>query len=114
MATILQLAILIVGERTVGIRHIDSAEYQIGVIMLLLLNSTAGVIISFVHKYGDAALKTLAQPISSSLLVFILSYVFFDLSLDIVKASGAGVVILSTLLYIDLPPQNSNEDSTTS
>lgn len=113
MATILQLAILIVGERTVGIRHIDSAEYQIGVIMLLLLNSTAGVIISFVHKYGDAALKTLAQPISSSLLVFI-SYVFFDLSLDIVKASGAGVVILSTLLYIDLPPQNSNEDSTTS
>ena len=112
MATILQLAI-IVGERTVGIRHIDSAEYQIGVIMLLLLNSTAGVIISFVYKYGDAVLKTLAQPISSSLLVFI-SCVFFDLSLDIVKASGAGVVILSTLLYIDLPLQNSNEDSTTS
>ena len=90
-----------------------SGYNQIGVIMLLLLNSTTGVIISFVYKYGDAVLKTLAQPISSSLLVFI-SYVFFDLSLDIVKASGAGVVILSTLLYIDLPPQNSNEDSTTS
>lgn len=86
--------------------HFFFGYNNIGVIMLLCLNSTAGIIISFVYKYGDAVLKTLAQPMSSSLLVFI-SYFFFDLPLDIVKASGAGVVILSTFLFIELPAHKS-------
>lgn len=78
---------------------------NMGVIMLLFLNSAAGIIISCLYKHGDAVLKTLAQPLSSSLLVFI-SHLFFDMPMDVVKASGAGVVIISTLLYLDLPSQD--------
>jgi len=101
--------LLYIFTRTPERSHFFSGYNNIGVIMLLCLNSTVGIIISFVYKYGDALLKTLAQPMSSSLLVFI-SYIFFGLPLDMVKASGAGVVIISTLLYIDLPSQISKQE----
>lgn len=79
------------------------------VIILLFLNSTVGVTISFVYKFGDAVLKTLSQPMSSSILVFI-SYLFFSMPLDIVKAAGAGVVVISTLLYLELPMPPKKEE----
>jgi len=59
-----------------------------------------------VYKYGDAVLKTLSQPVVSAVLVF-LSNILFGVPLDIVKLSGAGTVILSTMLYLKLPPPRS-------
>ena len=74
--------------------------------VLLFLNSTAGITISMVYKYGDAVLKTLAQPLVSAMLLF-LSNCLFDMPLDIIKISGAGTVIVSTMLYMQLPaPEN--------
>ena len=74
--------------------------------VLLFLNSTAGITISMVYKYGDAVLKTLAQPVVSAMLLF-LSNFLFDMPLDIIKISGAGTVIVSTMLYMQLPaPEN--------
>eukprot|EP00580_Thalassiosira_gravida_P018401 CAMPEP_0201675720 /NCGR_PEP_ID=MMETSP0494-20130426/40169_1 /ASSEMBLY_ACC=CAM_ASM_000839 /TAXON_ID=420259 /ORGANISM="Thalassiosira gravida, Strain GMp14c1" /LENGTH=428 /DNA_ID=CAMNT_0048158239 /DNA_START=107 /DNA_END=1393 /DNA_ORIENTATION=- len=76
---------------------------NLNVIVLLFLNSTVGITISMVYKYGDAVLKTLSQPVVSSVLVF-LSNILFDVPLDIVKLSGAGTVIVSTMVYLKLPP----------
>lgn len=73
-----------------------------GVILLLVLNSFVGIVITVIYKYGDAVLKTLTGPLSSAILVY-LSYIFFDMSLDIVKAAGAAVVVVDTLLYLSLP-----------
>ena len=75
---------------------------NINVLVLLFFNSTIGVTISLVYKYGDAVLKTLSQPVVSSVLLF-LSNILFDAPLDIVKISGAGSVIASTMLYLKLP-----------
>lgn len=75
---------------------------NINVIVLLILQATVGVTISMVYKYGDAVLKTLSQPMVSSILV-ILSYFIFNSPLDIVKLSGAGTVIAATMLYLKLP-----------
>ena len=75
---------------------------NINVFILLIFNSSVGVIISMVYKYGDAVLKTLSQPVVSAVLL-ILSNILFDTPLDIVKMSGAGSVIVSTMLYLQLP-----------
>lgn len=72
------------------------------VFIMLFLNSTVGITISMVYKYGDAVLKSLAQPVVSSLLLFF-SKVLFGAPLDIIKLSGAGTVIVSTVLYLKLP-----------
>lgn len=72
------------------------------VVVLLILNSTVGVTISMVYKYGDAILKTLCQPVVSSILLF-LSKMLFDVPVDLIKISGAGSVVISTLLYLKLP-----------
>merc|ERR1711971_37437 len=77
--------------------------HGISVFVLLFLHSTVGITISMVYKYGDAILKTLSQPLVSAILVF-LSYFFFDAPLDIIKLSGAVTVIVSTMLYLKLPP----------
>jgi len=88
-------------------RHGDKPFFygynNLNVIVLLFLNSTVGITISMVYKYGDAVLKTLSQPVVSAVLVF-LSNILFDVPLDIVKLSGAGTVILSTMVYLKLPP----------
>lgn len=83
---------------------------NINVVVLLFLNSTIGITISFVYKHGDAVLKTLSQPVVSAVLLFI-SKVLFDAPLDIIKISGAGSVIFSTMLYLKLPsaPEKSND-----
>ena len=73
-----------------------------GVILLLTLNSFVGIAITMMYKYGDAVLKTLTTPVSSAILVYI-SYLLFDVPLNIVKAAGAGVVVVDTLLYLRLP-----------
>jgi drug/metabolite transporter (DMT)-like permease len=71
------------------------------VIFLMVLNSFVGLAITMIYKYGDAVLKTLTQPFASSVLV-LLAYFLFDHSLDVVKAAGAGVVIVDTILYLRL------------
>lgn len=87
---------------------------NINVIVLLFLNSTIGITISFVYKHGDAVLKTLSQPVVSAVLLF-LSNILFDAPLDIIKISGAGSVIISTMLYLKLPPpEETNVSNTTS
>jgi len=75
---------------------------NVNVLVLIFLNSTVGVTISMVYRYGDALLASLRQPMLSSVLVFV-SYFLFDTPLDIVKLSGAGAVITSTVLYLKLP-----------
>lgn len=79
------------------------------VILLLLLNSFLGIAITALYKYGDATLKTLSGPLSSSILVYI-SYLCFDMTLDIVKAAGAAVVVIDTLLYLSLPSSGSESN----
>jgi len=81
---------------------------NINVLVLLFLNSTVGITISMVYKYGDAVLKTISQPVVSATLLF-LSNILFDTPLDIIKISGAGTVILSTMLYMKLPPPQNND-----
>jgi Nucleotide-sugar transporter len=82
------------------------------VLFLLLLNSFVGLAITMIYKYGDAVLKTLTQPCASAILVF-LSYAALMMgsggpqqqsSFNVVKAAGAGVVIVDTFLYLNLPP----------
>lgn len=73
------------------------------VVVLIILNSTVGVTISMVYKFGDAILKTLCQPLVSSLILF-LSKMLFDIPVDLIKISGAVSVIFSTLLYLKLLP----------
>jgi drug/metabolite transporter (DMT)-like permease len=75
---------------------------QARVLFLMLLNSFVGLAITMIYKYGDAVLKTLTQPCASSILVF-LSYGMFGQSFDVIKAAGAGVVIVDTFLYLQLP-----------
>ena len=87
-----------------------------GVWVLLVLNSFVGISITMIYKYGDAVLKTLTSPMSASVLVFI-SWLFFDMELNVVKAAGAGVVLVDTLLYLHLPSPTAdttanNNDST--
>jgi solute carrier family 35 (probable UDP-sugar transporter), member A4 len=72
------------------------------VLFLMVLNSFVGLAITMIYKYGDAVLKTLTQPCASSILVF-LSYAIFGQSMDVIKAAGAGVVIVDTFLYLKLP-----------
>ena len=85
-----------------GDKSFFSGYNNTSVVVLLILNSTVGVTISMVYKYGDAILKTLCQPFVSSILLF-LSKLLFDLPVDLIKISGAGSVIISTLLYLKLP-----------
>lgn len=89
--------------RKVGDERFFHGYNNINVLLLLFFNSTVGVTISFVYKHGDAVLKTLSQPVVSSVLLF-LSNILFDAPLDIIKFSGAGTVIVSTMLYLQLPP----------
>lgn len=83
------------------------------VIILLILNSFVGIAITAIYKYGDAVLKTLTGPLSSAILVY-LSYAFFDMSLDLVKAAGAAVVVVDTLLYLSLPSAPPKQEPTES
>merc|ERR1712086_591779 len=72
------------------------------VMVMIFLNSTVGITISMVYKYGDAVLKSLAQPVVSCVLLFF-SKLLFDTPLDIIRVSGAVTVIVSTILYLKLP-----------
>ena len=87
-----------------------SGYRNFNVLVVILLNSTAGITVSMVYKYGDAVLKTLAQPVVSAILLF-LSNILFNIQLDIIKVSGAGTVILSTMLYLSLPPPRETAES---
>lgn len=90
-------------SRKAGDERFFHGYNNMNVLVLLFLNSTVGVTISLVYKYGDAVLKTMSQPVVSSVLLF-LSNILFDAPLDIIKISGAGSVIVSTMLYLQLPP----------
>ena len=75
--------------------------------IVLLLQSTGGITVSFIYKHGDALLKAFAQPVVSAILLF-LSKILFGTAIDIIKVSGAGTVIVSTMLYMkQLPPRES-------
>jgi len=75
---------------------------NVGVILLLLLNSCVGIAITLLYKYGNVLLKTMTTPVASGVLVFV-SYLFFGLSLDIVKTVCAVNVIVDTVLFMNLP-----------
>lgn len=85
---------------------------NVNVGVLLFLHSTAGITVSIVYKYGDAVLKTLAQPVVLATLLF-LSKVLFDTPLDLIKISAAGTVIVSTMLYMKLPPPPPENNAST-
>jgi hypothetical protein len=72
------------------------------VLLLLVLNSCAGIAISALYKYGDAVLKTFAQPLCSAVVVY-LSSIFFGVPIDAVKAAGSGTIIVASILYLRLP-----------
>mmetsp|Transcript_980 Transcript_980/g.1711 ORF Transcript_980/g.1711 Transcript_980/m.1711 type:complete len:360 (-) Transcript_980:121-1200(-) len=71
---------------------------KLSVWALIFLNSSIGLAVNAVYKYGDAVLKTFAQPVCSSWLVF-LSWALFGMELDKVKIAGAVIVTLATYMY---------------
>uniref|UniRef100_A0A7S4MYU8 EamA domain-containing protein n=1 Tax=Odontella aurita TaxID=265563 RepID=A0A7S4MYU8_9STRA len=73
-----------------------------GVRLLLFFNAFVGVAISFVYRHGDAVLKTFAQPLVASIVVYA-SSLLTKSSLDVVQAAGAGTVVLASLVYLRLP-----------
>ena len=85
-----------------GDPHFFHGYNNANVILLLFAESTVGITISMVYKYGDAVLKSLSQPLVSSILLF-LSKILLGAPLNLVKLSGAGTVILSSMLYLKLP-----------
>jgi len=99
--TIINLLLYLI-RRAPGDPHFFHGYNNPNVIVMLIFESSVGVTISMVYKYGDAVLSSISKPLVSALLLF-LSKVLFDAPLDMIKLSGAGTVIVSTVLYLKLP-----------
>lgn len=67
--------------------------------LVVTVNSLMGVVITFVYKYSDALVKSLAQAFTSVVLLGV-SATFFGLHLGLTAVSSAVIVILATYLYI--------------
>ena len=72
-------------------------------ISVVLLNGLIGIAITFVYKYGDAIIKCFAQVLSSIILV-ILSALFFDTKFTIISFCGTIVVFSSSYVYLLIIP----------
>lgn len=78
-------------------------------ILVILLNSLIGIIITLLYKYGDAVVKCFAQVISSIVLI-VISFLFFEYNLSVNSSCGCLLVFVATYLYILLSPELEGDD----
>ncbi|KAJ3093250.1 hypothetical protein HDU96_002455 [Phlyctochytrium bullatum] len=72
--------------------------YNAIAITVVLCNSLIGIAITYVYKYADAIVKTIAQTISTAILL-VLSAVFFGAQLGMMQCAGVMIVFVSTYFY---------------
>ena len=72
-------------------------------IIVVILNGLIGVAITFVYKYGDAVIKCFAQVLSSIVLV-IISAMFFGSEMTVSSTCGAIVVFAASYTYLLVVP----------
>jgi hypothetical protein len=65
---------------------------------VVLCNCLIGLAITFVYKYADAVIKTIAQTVSTGVLLFI-SAILFGAPLGVLPVVGVLVVFVSAYLY---------------
>ena len=84
-------------------RHFFDGYDNFFAISVVFLNGVIGVAITFVYKYGDAIIKCFAQVLSSIILV-IISALFFGTKFNIVTLCGTIVVFSSSYIYLVIIP----------
>lgn len=77
--------------------------YTPSAIMVVVLNSTIGVVITAVYKYADVIIKTFALACSTGSL-FIIEYLFFHSELSLNIFVGIIIVYLSSYMYLTTGP----------
>lgn len=70
-------------------------------LVIIVVNSCFGVVVTGVYKYADAVLKTLASACTTVVLLLI-SMAFFGLPLNIVRCCGCVVVLVAVAQYASL------------
>jgi hypothetical protein len=70
-------------------------------IVVVLLNSVIGVVITFLYKYGDAVIKCFANVLSSMILILI-SIFFLGLTATVTSTCGCIIVFSATYIYMIL------------
>ena len=74
-------------------------NYNEYAVMVIVCNSLLGVAVTFVYKYADAIIKTLAQSLNiCSLLLF--GPVLFGSSVSLMEFIGISIVCISTYIYV--------------
>lgn len=72
--------------------------YQLSTFGVIACNSFIGLAVTAIYKYGDAIAKNMASSVTAVVLLF-LSYLFFNLKLNLVVACGSAVVVISNYLW---------------
>ncbi|KAJ3105282.1 hypothetical protein HDU97_008305 [Phlyctochytrium planicorne] len=72
--------------------------YDTIAIIVVFCNCIIGLVITAVYKYADAVIKTMAQTISTGILL-IISAIIFQASFGILQASGVVIIFLSVYIY---------------
>ncbi|KAJ3106026.1 hypothetical protein HDU97_007210 [Phlyctochytrium planicorne] len=67
-------------------------------IMVVFLNCVIGLVITAVYKYADAVIKTIAQTISTGILL-VLSAFLFGSHFGVLQFAGVMIIFLSVYLY---------------
>ncbi|KAJ3161110.1 hypothetical protein HDU86_007731 [Geranomyces michiganensis] len=82
---------------------------------VVLLNAFIGIAITYVYKYADAVVKSIAGSVTTGLLV-ILSAVLFGARVTILTGTGSLIIFTSTYIYMVRGPSSRsmpNSDQTT-
>ncbi|KAJ3105280.1 hypothetical protein HDU97_008303 [Phlyctochytrium planicorne] len=66
--------------------------------MVVLCNCVIGLVITAVYKYADAVIKTMAQTVSTGILIF-LSALLFSTPLGFLQVCGVLVIFVTSYLY---------------
>jgi drug/metabolite transporter (DMT)-like permease len=70
-------------------------------LMVVMVNSFIGIVITAVYKYGDAIVKTLASAVSAMSLV-IISAMFFDGAITVSSSLGCMVAFIASYVYFGI------------
>ncbi|KAI8586028.1 nucleotide-sugar transporter-domain-containing protein [Geranomyces variabilis] len=68
-------------------------------LVVILLNSCIGVAITFVYKYADAVIKSIAGSVTTALLV-VLSAILFGAKITVLTGTGSLIIFISTYIYM--------------
>ena len=73
-------------------------------IVVVLLNSLMGVVVTAVYVYADAVVKTLGSALTTVVVVW-LSHAWYGLHLTAAIACGSAVVVIASTMYLTLEVQ---------